>query len=270
MNAFPVPTIRSFPRRGPAAGAVRVLLGLCAALLSVLSLPRSLHGQASEVRLFEPRPATMVGRCEGGGRWHDPVVDAVREVLALSDREEARARLLTWVDTLEQAARSRPDDPGAQFRLAVALGARAELEGGVKRVGVAKELESQLDVVLALEPAHPGALHLRGRLHAAVLRLDGVTRFLATRIMGAGELGAASWDAARVNMEAAEAADPCMPEHHYELARLYDELGDASGAAREIGHVLALPVRGAYDRSVLAKAQRLLPAERVARAGPSR
>jgi len=269
MNASFESTTRSWAPPGRAAGVLRALLVLCAALLAVLSRPRLTHGQAADVTLFEPRPATMFARCEGGGPRHDPVVVAVREVLALDDLAEARARLLTWEDTLRRAARSRPDDPGAQFRLGVALGARAEVEGGLTRVRVAKELESQLDVLLALEPAHPGALHLRGRLHAAVLRLDGVTRFLATRIMGAGELGQASWEEARANMEAAEETDPCMPEHHYELARLYAELGNASGAAREIGHVLALPPRGAYDRSVLDKAHRLLPPERVARANPS-
>jgi hypothetical protein len=269
MNTVAESTIRSSPLPRHGKGALRAVLLLCAALLAVLSVPRATSGQTPGVKLFEPKPASMVTRCEGGGIWQDPVVEAVREVLALSDKEEARARLLAWQDTLGRVAKTRPDDPQAQFRLAVALGARAEVEGGATRVRVAKQLGSQVDVVLALNPAHPGALHLRGRLHAAVLRLDGVKRFVATRIMGAGELGAASWEEARANLEAAEAADPCMSEHHYELARLYDELGDAAGAAREIGHVLALPPRGAYDRSVLAKAQRLLPAERVARADPS-
>ncbi len=269
MNTRPDSTIFGYARARSTGTVLRTVLIVAAALIGVLTLPRAMSGQAAGVTLFAPRPTTMAARCEDGGRWHDPVVEATREMLALPDEREARARLLVLQDTLEQLAGAHPDDVGAQFRLAVALGARAEVEGGATRLRVAKNLWSRLEHVLTLEPAHPGALHLRGRLHAAVLRLDGVTRFLATRIMGAGQLGSASWEEARADMVGAEAADPCVPEHHYELARLYEELGDPVAAAREIGHVLALPVRGAYDRSVTAKARRLVPPDRVAKADPS-
>ena len=94
--------------------------------------------------------------------------------------------------------------------------------------------------VLRAEPTHPGAHHLLGRLHAAVLRMDGFTRFVATRLMGGGELAGASWDDARTSLEVAAAGAPCVPDHHYELARLYAERGEVEPAVHRLRDLLAL------------------------------
>jgi hypothetical protein len=143
---------------------------------------------------------------------------------ARASRGEAGAAALSALqDSLAAEASARPGDVEVQFLLAATLGARADVEGGTEKIRAAKALHAQATRVLALDPAHAGAQYLLGRLHAAVLRLDRVTRFLAIKLLGGAELSGASWEEARRLLEAAVAQDPCVAEYQYELARLYSE-----------------------------------------------
>lgn len=178
--------------------------------------------------------------CEVREPARDPVLAEVSAALALPDRDEARRALSALEPGVREEAAASPGDLPAQYRLAAVLGARAEVEGGRTRVSVAGELATQVARVLALDPDHAGARYILGRLHAAVMRLDRLTRFVALRLLGGGALKSASWEAAREHLERAERADPCVPDHHYELARLYLDRNEHSEALRELGHVLEL------------------------------
>jgi hypothetical protein len=90
------------------------------------------------------------------------------------------------------------------------------------------------------------------------MRLDRVTRFLATRLLGGGELRHASWDEARRLLESAERSEPCVPDHHFELARLYLERGEDEAGWLELSHVYqAAAGAGARFAGVIAKAEEL-------------
>jgi len=94
--------------------------------------------------------------------------------------------------------------------------------------------------VLEIEPSHPGAHHVVGRLNAGVMRMSRLDRFLARTLLGGDVLDQASWSLAREHLETAEAHDPCVPDHHYELARLYLDRDEPGLAYREIGHGMGL------------------------------
>jgi hypothetical protein len=185
---------------------------------------------------------SLAGACRPDSA-EDPVLARLTTALNGEDRETVRATLGTIEPALRAAALEAPTDVTAQYRLAALLGVRAEREGGKRRLGAASELRTQATRVLDLAPNHGGAHYLMGRLHAGVMRMDGVTRFLATRLFGGKALRDASWDTARLHLEAAERLAVCDPAHHFELARLYadrTDRRDMAGAARERGHALAL------------------------------
>lgn len=216
------------------AAAALVLVALLGLFASV-----GASAQTGAIVLPRPEPLSGVHACSapavnGGDAWR--TVYRTRRL----DAEEAKRVLAELHDSLIREARDRPEDVDLQYLLAAVAGSRADVEGGRTRVRMASEMHRRISNVLARDPDHAGAYHLLGRLHAAVLRMDGFTRFVATRIMGGGELGGASWDEARLLLEMAVAGAPCVPDHHYELARLYAEQGDVRPAMDRLEDLLTL------------------------------
>jgi hypothetical protein len=120
------------------------------------------------------------------------------------------------------------------------MGARSEVASGRSKLEWAAAMQAEAVAILGEDPSHGGAHHLVGRLHAAVQRLGGMKRFLARHLFGAEVLDGASWDSARRHLEQAKWAAPCRPEHHFELARLYADVGEPGRARQEVEHVLEL------------------------------
>jgi hypothetical protein len=178
---------------------------------------------------------------------------------ALAQDDEGRMKtLLKDADALARTVVVEQDTVVARrFALAVVLGLRAEREGGRTKVGAASALHSELEAILALDPEHARARHMLGRLHAGVLRMGRVTRWIATNLLGGGELKKATWEEAERNLLFAEERDPGVPDHHMQLANLYRDTDRPELALREVEHVLALPAVSAMERLVHAEARRL-------------
>jgi predicted Zn-dependent protease len=98
----------------------------------------------------------------------------------------------------------------------------------------------QAQRVLELDPSHAGASYMLGRIHSSIKRMGGFKKFMARQLYGGEALEGASWDEAQRLLEVAVREDPCVPEHHFELARVYEARGDAEGAARAIASVREL------------------------------
>lgn len=223
--------------RCPIRSAGAVALGL----LMLSTRPSAGSAQGARLGVVAVAPVTGIeGRCGSRTAAGHPSWRRILEVRSLSD-EAARPLLAHLVDSLASEAEARPESVEAQYLLAVALGARADVEGGRTKIRVARALHDQLGVVFTLDPTHAGAQHLLGRLHAAVRRMDSVTRWLATRLLGGAELAGASWTDARALLESAVVGDPCIPDHHYELARLYVDLGEQTAARDRLESMLELP-----------------------------
>jgi tetratricopeptide (TPR) repeat protein len=121
------------------------------------------------------------------------------------------------------------------FHLARALG-RTALSVGVRdRVRYAVEIRKCGQNALAINPDHPGALHVLGMWNAEVKRLSGVELFFARRFLGGGVLGQANWKDALMYMERAVAVDPDRIAHTLDLAGVYADTGakDKARAAYE-------------------------------------
>ena len=181
------------------------------------------------------------------------VVDAVVEA------DEGR-RKETLRDIEAQARAALAEDETSvrrRYDVAVVLGARANTEGGQAKVRAASELYEQLVAILSADPGHVGARHLLGRLHAGVRRMSGMTRWIATNLLGGRTLGLATWESAEENLAYAEAQAPDVPDHHLQLALLFRDTGRRDLAATELQHTLALPAATARDAAAQAEARRV-------------
>jgi tetratricopeptide (TPR) repeat protein len=183
------------------------------------------------VRPFD-RPAWVVGDVPD-------TVWILMESAVASDDEDAMKSMLREAEEHARAATvGQEDNVGRRFALAAVLGMRADREGGRTKVKAASALHDELQVVLALDPEHAQARYMMGRLHAGVRRMNGVTRWLATNLLGGATLKQASWEAAEEHLSFAESRAPEVPDHHVQLARVYRDTGRPDMAARELEHVL--------------------------------
>jgi hypothetical protein len=188
----------------------------------------------------------------------DTVV-ALVEMATHAPAGDLRKRLLREAEGHARAAVAELEaDVGRRYALAVVLGLRTSTEGGQGKVRAASDLSRELDRILAADPGHAGARHMLGRLHAGVRRMSGVTRWMATNLLGGAELKRATWAAAEENLVYAEQQAPGVADHHLQLALLYRDTDRRELALEELGHALALEPRSALEQEVLAEARAVM------------
>lgn len=147
-----------------------------------------------------------------------------------------------------------PNDPEPRYWYAAAMGLRAAEEGGRTQVRLAQRAHEQARLTLTIAPNHAGAQHVLGRLHAAVMRLSGFKRFVATRILGGKALSQASWETAESFLAAAARLQPEIPAHHYALATLYLDTDRPEAALEAFRRIMVCPPIHPADHQVLVSA----------------
>ncbi|MBT8488984.1 MAG: hypothetical protein HKN72_10670 [Gemmatimonadetes bacterium] len=203
-------------------------------------------------RLARPdKPAWVVGDVP------DTVWILVEMSVGRDDEDESKTILREAERLAREAVVGNEDNIGRRFALAAVLGMRTDIEGGRTKVGVASDLHDELGVVLELDPEHTRARYMMGRLHAGVRRMGGVTRWLATNLLGGSTLKQATWEEAERHLAFAEEHAPEVPDHHLQLARLYVDTGRPDLAERETRHVLKMSARSPLERVALSEAEEL-------------
>jgi tetratricopeptide (TPR) repeat protein len=198
-----------------------------------------------------------------GPSWNDPgaqgTLRRLSDAFAAKPRgEESKCVLVSVEQTAVRAVAAHPRDVEDRYALAVVLGLLADHEGGASKVRAASRMYDQLRQILTLAPDHVGAHHLLGRLQAGVMRMDRVTRWIATNLLGGAALRGASWDEAERNLTFAVQRAPHIPDYHFELAHLYADTGRVDLALREAQLVLAMDPSTAIEASVPEKAAALV------------
>jgi tetratricopeptide (TPR) repeat protein len=172
----------------------------------------------------------------------------VRRLMATQgDRE--RAQLLGEAEEgVQRALELRPEGVEALYLRAALLGARIERESGATKIRMAQEVGELASRILATDSLHAGAHHLLGRLHAGVMRLGGVTRFLARRLIGGDLLDTASWPSARLHLERAAILAPDEGLHHLELGIALRDMRLQAEARKALEKAVELADRSDFDR----------------------
>lgn len=234
MKLVRMPLIASTLAFAVFAGAARAQTA--AELIALGDKEHAAFNSAGALKHYEGALALEPNNAEALGK-------ASRDAVDVGESEQNRARRDSLFRVGERYARAgvAADSTSTEnhFHLARALG-RAALSVGVRdRVKYAKEIRAEALKALAIDPQHPGALHVMGVWNAEVMRLNGVQRFFAKTVMGGGILGTANWKDAVSYMERAVAVDPERLTHRLDLAKIYIDVKDKTKAREQLEHIIA-------------------------------
>ena len=187
---------------------------------------------------------------------------SAREYADLAEYESDEAKRKEMYATAERLARravaADSTDAEGHFNLARALG-RVALSVGVRdRIKYARDVRSHALRALEDDPDHPGALHVLGVWNAEVMRLSGLSRWMARNFLGGSVFKEASWDNARSYLEKAAAVDPDRIVHRLDLARVYLDTKERDKARAQLQMVIDGRIVDYNDRHYKDEAAALL------------
>ncbi|CAN5508574.1 hypothetical protein BH09GEM1_BH09GEM1_16290 [soil metagenome] len=163
--------------------------------------------------------------------------------------DKERERLYTLSEQYaRRAVEANPGDSDVHAEMARALGRRALSLGKKDQVKYAGDIRASALESLRLNPKNPAALHVMGRWNYEILRLSGITRFMAKTFLGGKIFDSANWDDAQRYMEESVASDPTRLVHHLDLARVYEARGNKDKAREQYEFVIKGPLGDFNDR----------------------
>jgi tetratricopeptide (TPR) repeat protein len=248
-----------------------------AVIATVISVSRAAHGQsaAEQIALGDRdhaalNPAGALKHYEAAlavdPNNSDALTKAAYDAVDLGEFNPNADQQTALYRSAEQYARravaANPGSAEAHFQLALALGRNALTMGARDRVKFAGEVRAQALEALRLDPKHAGALHVMGVWNAEVMRLNGLTRLIARKLLGGEVFSEASWDNAQTYLERAVALDPNHITHRLDLAAVYVDRGEKAKAIEQYEWIARAPVTDFNDPSYKQDAARRLKALR--------
>lgn len=146
----------------------------------------------------------------------------------------------------------------AHFALAKAVGRKALSLGPRDRVKYAGEVRKEALEALRLDSANAGALHVMGMWHANIMRLSGITRFVAKNILGGKTFDEANWKDAAGFLERSAAIEPDRIIHHLDLGDVYRDRGEKAKAREQYQLALRLKPLEYNDKTYQQQADKAL------------
>lgn len=180
-------------------------------------------------------------------RWRAVRIAVAQSVVG--PRHEVRRRWANEADAHGvELLRVRPDDPEALAWAAAARGRRALNEGGVRGPAeLGREVYDWTERVLARDPGHALANHVRGRLSQEIASLPGPARVLARLVVGSGMAALGRWSLAEEHHLKAVRGDPGMVFYYLDLGETYAAQGQERAAVAIWRRALQLPDRYPVD-----------------------
>lgn len=185
---------------------------------------------------------------------------AAREAIDLGEFDDAKRDSLYRLGEqyARRAVQADPKSTMAHFSLAKAIGRRALSLGARERVKYAGEVRKEALEALLLDSTNAGALHVMGRWHANIMRLSGVSRFVAKNLLGGKVFNDANWKDAAGYLERAAAIEPDRVVHRLELASVYADTGNKAKAREQYQIAARLKPLEYNDGRYIQQAERAL------------
>ena len=144
-----------------------------------------------------------------------------------------------------KAAAVDPNSSDSRLAVAIALGKNVEFLGNKEKLQASREMKSEADAALRLNPKSDYAYHLIGRWHQEMADIGGATRLLAKVVYGGIPQG--SYDEALKAFASARKINPKRLIHQIEYGRTLAMMGRKDEAKKEIQRGLNMPSREADD-----------------------
>jgi len=185
-------------------------------------------------------------------------VEQLAESLLLPTSHERLDRVREIETEIRSLLTADPGDPGLRWAAISAMALQVDEESAAGKISITRRIRSEVDILAEVAPDHPGYHHAMGRLHAGVLRINGVLRWLATRLVSDDTLRNASWEEAERHFREAVAREPDAPHHRMELGILLMERGQVEEAEVEFGLVLGTPPRTLMEEQIQIRVRSIL------------
>ena len=172
--------------------------------------------------------------------------------------EAQRHWVAAAVEHARAAVKAAPESAQGHVWLAVALGRQALKEGPKTRLALSREIKSEVDRAIALDPAIGRAYHVRALWNRKLSTLNMIERGVANTVLGGVPKGASMENAVRDLRKAIE-LEPGYVNHQLELGRTYWMLKNHAEARRALERAIALPATSsARDGRYQSEARELL------------
>jgi tetratricopeptide (TPR) repeat protein len=178
--------------------------------------------------------------------------------------EERRRLVAAAVEHARAAVKVAPEHAQGHVWLAVALGQQAQMEGPKTRAGLWREIKSELDRAIGIDPGIARAYLERGRWNRR-LASRGLWERSVSKVLLAHVPHGASMDNAVRDLEKAVELAPEDIQGRVELARTYLKLDRFGDARRELERAIAMPAGRPRDPGLQAEAREQL--EKLAKRG---
>lgn len=172
--------------------------------------------------------------------------------------EDARTLVAAAVEHAREAVKTAPDSAAGHLELSVALGRQALKEGPKTQLSLSREVKSEVDRALAIDPSLGRGWHVLAIWNRKLASLNFVERTVAKTVLGGVPKGA-TMENAVAHLQRAVALEPGYVNHHLELGRTFMQQKSTAEARRELERAVALPPEpGPLDARYQAEARELL------------
>jgi hypothetical protein len=149
-----------------------------------------------------------------------------------------------------------PESDAANVSMAIALGRIILLKSGKEKIVYVKELKSNSEKAIAVNPNNFRAWHILGKWHYEVSNLSAFERTAAKIFYGA--LPSSSLASSINCYEKAKALNSNFALNYLELAKAYKRNGEKTKAIAQINYLLTLPNKLQDDERIKGEARGLL------------
>jgi len=180
------------------------------------------------------------------------------ELAELQKGDEQRRTRADAVGHARAAIKAAPDSAAGHVWLAVALGRQALSEGPKAKLALSREIKSEVDRAIAIDPNVGRAWHVAGMWNVKLASLNAFERMAANAVLGGVPKGA-SFENAEKAFQRAIQLEPEYVNHRLEYGRLLHAMHRDADARRELEKAASLPpTSDALDARYQAEARELL------------
>jgi len=210
-------------------------------------------------RLAEARTSYLAALQEAPGHFATlcRLCRSESELAELQKGDDKRATRSAAVEHARAAVKAAPDSGAGHVWLAVALGRQALSEGAKTRLALSREIKSEVDRGLQLDPNIGRGWHVLAVWNMKISSLNTLERMAANMVGGVPP--GASFEQAEKAFQKAIELEPDYVNHRLEYARLLKDRGRKDEARKELEKAISLPpTSNALDARYQAEAKELL------------
>jgi tetratricopeptide (TPR) repeat protein len=208
------------------------------------------EAQRAFLGAVQAAPADFVALCR--------LSQAESELGELQKGDEQRRTRAAAVEHARAALKAAPDSAGGHVWLAVGLGRQALGEGPKTKLALSREIKSEVDRALLIDPEVGRAWHVLAMWNVKLASLNAIERMAANTVLGGVPRGASFANAEGAFQKAIQ-LEPVYVNHRLEYGRLLHQLHRDAEARRELEKAVALaPTSNALDTRFQSEARELL------------